>query len=416
MQEDKMTTRSKSSFRVIGASVLVILRQQSRYVTAIALMLVVVALTGYSAVANESRDSIQEANSEVEDSPGEDDNDPEYLERRSEFLDQLFGTVPDGVSPRAYASAVIAARALPLSPLLEDRRFVAAEQPDVMPQWTFPVLTPICNDWGHSGDPCTTPLPPNSPCGASARIDAIAVDPTNADTVYVGTEGGLSKSTDGGQTWSYLSEDLPSQSIRSIVIDPIAPNIVYAGTGTKERFGVGVYRSFDSGATWTLLGATEFSGGRVVKLAIDPATAGSQTSTTLYASITRPSVRSHGVWRSTDSGLHWSQIKSATGAGDGFTTYDIVIDPATMPSTVYVTAPDGVFKKGRFADWFQIHGIPDGDTTSSLALVQSVLYLAFKATDGGTAIAKSTDQGSSWTPLMAPCVNSSCARLCTFGV
>jgi photosystem II stability/assembly factor-like uncharacterized protein len=208
---------------------------------------------------------------------------------------------------------------------------------------------------------------------------------------------------------------LPSQSVRSIAIDPIAPNIVYAGTGTKERLGVGMYRSVDSGATCMVFGATEFGGRKVGKIAIDPATAGSQISTTLYASVTSTD-HTHGVWKSTDSGSHWSQIRSATGAGSGFTTYDIVIDPATTPSTVYVTAPDGVFKKGMFDDWFQIRDIPHSDTTSCLSLAQSVLYLAFIASDGSTAIAKSSDQGSSWTPLAAPCVGSFCAQLCTFGV
>src|SRR4029453_16948603 len=172
MQEDKMKTESDSLSHGICACALVILRRQIQYVTPLSLMLVAMLVTSYSTVANARRDSIQEASSEVEDSAGEDDSDPEYLERRGEFLDQLFGTVPGGVSPSAYASALIAARALPLSPLLQDRRFIAAEQSDVMPQWTSPVLAPICNDWGHGGDPCTTPLPPNSPCGASARIDA----------------------------------------------------------------------------------------------------------------------------------------------------------------------------------------------------------------------------------------------------
>src|SRR5204862_2271874 len=123
---------------------------------------------------------------------------------------------------------VVAARELLPSPLLKRQ---ALGSPDSPATWTFPILSPMWNDWGNLGAPCTRPLPPNSPCGASARIDAIAVDPANADIVYVGTEGGLARSTDGGANWTYLSDNISSQSLRCIVIDPRTPttNIIYAG-------------------------------------------------------------------------------------------------------------------------------------------------------------------------------------------
>jgi hypothetical protein len=176
------------------------------------------------------------------------ENDPEFVERRREWLDRFLGRGPEAVWPAAYAKALATARALPTAPLTQT--------------WTFQALSPLWNDWGGLGGNCTIPYPDpdHSYCGASARIDAIAVDPTNADIVYVGSEGGLSKSTDGGQHWTYLSDGFVSQSVRSIAIDPVARNIIYVGTGMNERFGVGIYRSVDSGATWNLFGKTEFSG------------------------------------------------------------------------------------------------------------------------------------------------------------
>jgi photosystem II stability/assembly factor-like uncharacterized protein len=241
--------------------------------------------------------------------------------------------------------------------------------------------------------------------GASARIDTIAVDPTNADIVYVGSEGGLSKSTDGGANWSYLSDNFLSQSIRAIAIDPIAHNIIYVGTSRNEYFGVGIYRSFDSGITWTQLGATQFTKKRVVKIVIDPVTAGSQTSTTLYASVTKGAIDlahctgencHHWIYKSTDSGSSWFSIRSVAGAPavDAWTFYDIAIDPAA-PSWLYFTAPDGVFKKDVISGTeTSIHDpLPVNADPSCLTFAQSTLHLGYSDPNHLAVVQKSSDPG-----------------------
>jgi hypothetical protein len=351
--------------------------------------------------------SVRDTDSPAGISPEGDDTNPEYLEKRLQFLDWFFGRGPEGVSPTAYASALAAARTLPPSPLLQDRKFIPA-QPAVL-SWNFPVPPPIANSWGG---------------GASARTDAIAVNPANADIVYTGSEGGLAKSIDGGEHWSYLSDGLSSQSFRSIAIDPIAPNIIYAGTGTNEHFGIGIYRSTDSGATWKLFGSksSEFGGSTVVKIAIDPRTAGFLTSTTVYASVTRSGspTGTHSVWKSTNSGSNWSQIKPpATGAASGDSGfYDIAIRPGggLLPSTVYITAPDGVFSGTGNGTWTHIHDVYVPSAHSCLALAQSALYLAFIDSDGLTSVAESTDSGSTWPPLPRPPDQVGAGGLLSFGV
>ncbi|MEO6212837.1 MAG: hypothetical protein ABIP65_04340, partial [Vicinamibacterales bacterium] len=73
------------------------------------------------------------------------------------------------------------------------------------------------------------------------------------DIVSGGTaqEGGIYKSTDGGETWTKLSNGLPQPLIGKIDIDisRSQPSIVYAMIEAPGEQG-GLYRSDDSGATW----------------------------------------------------------------------------------------------------------------------------------------------------------------------
>src|SRR5262249_19050246 len=272
MQEDKMKTKSDSLFCVLSRRVLVTLLLQTRYLTAIFLIVVGVLLTCYSTVANGLRGSIQSATNAADVSPGENDDDPDYLEGRREFLERFFGTGPGGVTPQAYATALDAARALPASPLLQGGRFVSPETLQVTPAWTSPVPPPMQNSYGGN---------------ASATIFSLAIDPVNANVIYTGSFGGLAKTTDGGVTWRYLSDSWASQSVSAIAVNPGASNDVYIGTGREgtgyESYQVGLYHSFDGGTTWSgPLGKDQFEGTYITTIAIDP------NASTVYLANDRP--------------------------------------------------------------------------------------------------------------------------------
>ena len=87
------------------------------------------------------------------------------------------------------------------------------------------------------------------------RISALAVAPQQPQTVYAGGDDGeLFKSTDGGETWTDLTDRLPPQmgshhSIWHIALDPANPEGVYVLAD-----GVGVLNSSDGGASWRPLG------------------------------------------------------------------------------------------------------------------------------------------------------------------
>jgi photosystem II stability/assembly factor-like uncharacterized protein len=102
----------------------------------------------------------------------------------------------------------------------------------------------------------------------SVGAAALAIQPGNPDVLYAcmwhgqrkpwtiisgGHDGGIYKSTDGGDNWTKLAGGLPNELFgrSNVGISAANPNRVYALIEAKP--GSGLYRSEDSGATWTLI-------------------------------------------------------------------------------------------------------------------------------------------------------------------
>ncbi|MCP4898964.1 MAG: hypothetical protein GY906_18495 [bacterium] len=84
------------------------------------------------------------------------------------------------------------------------------------------------------------------------QISAIAIAPTDSDTVYLGySTGGISRTSNGrseSPTWEFSSSSLPSAWVSSIAVDPTNPNIAYC---TISTFGhPHVFRTLDGGDSW----------------------------------------------------------------------------------------------------------------------------------------------------------------------
>jgi len=78
----------------------------------------------------------------------------------------------------------------------------------------------------------------------------VAINPYNENTIYLGgsesNSGVVFKTEDGGQSWIKRgSEVFDNSMIYAVVVDPDSPNRIYAGASD------GVYRSHDSGLSWT---------------------------------------------------------------------------------------------------------------------------------------------------------------------
>lgn len=156
----------------------------------------------------------------------------------------------------------------------------------------------------------------------------VALDPSNPDIVYAalwqaqegpwenaaweGTNGGLFKSTDGGNTWKKLRNGLPGNGDSlvqvNIAIAQSNPRRLYITTATAGKT-LGIYRSDDAGASWYRCTtdprpALRIGGGDLPEIAVDP-----QNENIVYST-------SIVLWRSADGGKTWTGIRGAPGGDD----------------------------------------------------------------------------------------------------
>ncbi len=153
---------------------------------------------------------------------------------------------------------------------------------------------------------------PAGPTNIGGRITDLVVDPTDANIVYAGAaEGGVLRTTDGGQSWTPLFDDQPSLAIGAVAIDPSDPSVVYAGTGevnpgggSVAYGGAGVFRSVDQGESWEPLGLENT--GSIGRIVIDPA----DSQRIFVAAMGRLWVNNpeRGVYRTTDGGATWDRV------------------------------------------------------------------------------------------------------------
>src|SRR5689334_22478552 len=128
------------------------------------------------------------------------------------------------------------------------------------------------------------------------------------------TERGVFKTTDGGRTWNKVLYVDENTGATDLVIDPTNPQVLYAATYQRQRRtwgfngggpGSGIHKTTDGGATWTKLtnGLPAGDKGRIglSLYATDPKV--------VYATIEARAPGS-GIYRTLDGGTTWEKTSS----------------------------------------------------------------------------------------------------------
>ncbi|MFF9858526.1 cellulose binding domain-containing protein [Streptomyces tendae] len=254
----------------------------------------------------------------------------------------------------------------------------------------------------------------------NARIDGggfvpgIVFNRTEKDLAYARTDiGGAYRWQEESHTWTPLLDhvgwdDWGHTGVVSVASDPVDPDRVYAAVGTYtndwDPTNGAVLRSADRGASWEKtdlpfkLGGNMPGRGMGERLAVDP-----HDNDVLY--LGAPS--GHGLWRSTDAGVTWSEVTAFPNPGNyaqdpsdtsgyasdnqGITwvTFDESTGGAgTATGTVYVGVADKENAVYRSTDagatWERLAGQPTGYLAHKgvLDAENGYLYLAYSDTGG----------------------------------
>ena len=191
-------------------------------------------------------------------------------------------------------------------------------------------LRSLNNSWQSVG--------PNSTTSGIGRADRIAFHPSDPDIFYVGTPAaGLWKTTNGGSTWTALTDHMPAMGISGVVVDWNNPSTIYILTGDGDssnnggfvaQFGyarpsMGVWKSTDSGNTWKPTGELDPGNYNSFKLVQNPV-----SPNTLLAATNK------GVYRTTNGGQTWQKTLNDK-------VFDVEFKP--LSNIAYASADDKVY-------------------------------------------------------------------------
>ncbi|MDQ2872586.1 MAG: hypothetical protein M3R35_05615, partial [Candidatus Eremiobacteraeota bacterium] len=249
------------------------------------------------------------------------------------------------------------------------------------------------------------------PAVSGGRLGAVAGTDADPALYYAGAaDGGVWKSTNGGQSWQPVFDKQDVASIGAIAIDSHDGNRVWVGTGEGNprndvTQGDGVYETLDGAKTWQRM--LPLRNSLITKILVDPR----DSNTVLVAVLGDPFADSadRGVYRTTDGGKSWTKtlyLGADSGASD-------LASSAKSPNVVYAGMwqyrrtgwslqsggpNDGLYKStDSGATWRRLsgHGLPSdeegriglavapGDPRRVYALIQSKAGLLWRSDDDG---------------------------------
>jgi photosystem II stability/assembly factor-like uncharacterized protein len=209
----------------------------------------------------------------------------------------------------------------------------------------------------------------------AGRTFGVAGHPDQPDTFYMGSVGGgVWKTENSGRTWYPISDEgIPIGSIGAIAVAPSNANVVYVGTGesdirSQNSYGIGMYKSIDAGKTWAAIGLEKTR--QIGRVVVDPKDANRVYVAALGHIYTATPDR--GVYRSLDGGKTWKKILFDTARPNDVGAVDIAIDPKN-PRVIYASLwstrrpPWSVYAPTNLPGGGLFKSIDGGDTWKKLS-------------------------------------------------
>lgn len=257
----------------------------------------------------------------------------------------------------------------------------------------------------------------------SGVVNAIAVDPRDANIVYIGSSGGgIWKTTNGGLNWTAISDfqlvrtDQQGQktgtmAVGSLAINPLFPNILYAGTGEPNILDgtvgppLGVFRSIDNGLTWHSTGNSLLQNGclnsLMARAQVNRMIVTTSNPTVVFAATNL------GVFKYVEDGSDcWVRLRTGL---PGSNVSDITWDPYRRVIYAAFTSV-GIFKSTDITgqSWTQVNtGLPAGFKRITMAnggrnASQQLIYAGLEMTNNMYQLYKTTNAGVNWQALPNP--------------
>ncbi len=255
------------------------------------------------------------------------------------------------------------------------------------------------------------------PFRGGRTVGAVGI-PSQPNTFYIGVNnGGVWRTNDAGRTWKPIFDDQPTGSIGAIAVAPSNSKILYVGSGEGLQrpdlsVGDGIYKSTDSGLTWTHLGLRD--GQQISSIIVDP----KDPNRIFVAVLGHPYGPNpeRGVFRSLDGGKTFKKVLYKdvdTGAVEvAFDPHNANIVFADMwagrqgpwENGAWHGVNSGLFKSTDGGNtWAKLtKGLPSsehglGRIGFSIAPSNSKRMYATADEDKGGGIYRSNDAGASWT-------------------
>lgn len=229
----------------------------------------------------------------------------------------------------------------------------------------------------------------------SGLFPIIAIDPTDSDTMYLGSDvAGLYRSSDRGTTWTPSSMGLQSLQVASLAIDPSDPDRLWLATP------MGLHLSIDGGVEWSLVDASircfKHTNTRGIAVSSD-----GQTILVASHAVVEDTSGDGTLYRSTDAGETWSSVLSVTDAE----IPAVMFDPIVATRAFLLVSDQGVRRSiDGGATWASFTtDLPANRTWRQIDVGSTVLYATAEQDTAGAqaGVFKSSKTTAAWT-LVGP--------------